>query len=69
MSSSTLTERPNSPNLVLVVDRIEALHSTLHDAGVEIVQKPQVSKWNASEISMMLFDSEDNLILVSSLGS
>ena len=67
MSQSITTARPESPTLVFIVDDVTELHNRLVDAGVEIRQKPEVSKWNPSESSAMFYDSEDNLILITSI--
>jgi hypothetical protein len=49
-----------------VVDDIEALYTKFVRAGVEISQSPEEAQWNPLELSMMFFDSENNLILVTS---
>ena len=66
MSQSTMNDRPESPTLVFVVDDLKARHSRLLDAGVEIVQWPEIAQWNPSELSVLFYDSEDNLILITS---
>ncbi len=66
MSQSTTDARPKSPTLALIVDDVEKLHGQLVVAGVEIKQKPETSKWNPSESSVLFYDSEDNLILITS---
>ena len=66
MSRSTSAGRPESPTLVLAVDDVHALHSRLATSGVDIKQPPKAASWDQAEVSSMFYDSEDNLILITS---
>ncbi len=66
MSKSSTLDRADSPTLALVVDDVDMLFSRLTAAGVEVKQPPEVAQWNPSEKSAMFYDSEDNLILITS---
>ncbi len=66
LSKSTASIRPESPTLAFIVDDVESLYQRLVAAGVDIKQKPQTAQWNPSETSALFYDSEDNLILITS---
>ena len=66
LSRSSTSVRPESPTIAFVVDDVEALYQTLLTANVEIKESPSKAQWNPSEVSLLFFDSEDNLIIATS---
>ncbi|MCB1502110.1 MAG: VOC family protein [Bauldia sp.] len=62
-------EPGNVPALPFVSDDIQADYERLTAAGVECLDPPQAAPWNASVHYFLCRDSENNMLLVQTIGS
>lgn len=58
------TSKPQKPNLVLVTDDVDTTCKTLKSRGVDIVSGPDNAPWDPTTRWAMIYDSENNLILI-----
>lgn len=56
---------PDTPQLVIITDDVEATHRKLSARGVEFTKPPSKAPWNPGQTFAQLRDSEGNGIVIS----